>query len=90
MSILSPLINMFVCRYVPLLNMSVCRYVVCISFAFTPVAGVQSCAGCHLLFKGKQPNVTVVLFYLRRRECHCWSKVFFEVIWLCNIQIQHK
>ena len=34
------------------------------SFAFTPVAGVQSCAGCHLLFKGKQPNVTDVLFYL--------------------------
>jgi hypothetical protein len=24
--------------------MFVCRYVVCISFAFTPIAGVQSCA----------------------------------------------
>jgi hypothetical protein len=35
---------MFVCRYVSLLNMFVCRYVVCISFAFTPIAGVQSCA----------------------------------------------
>jgi hypothetical protein len=43
-----------------------------------------------LLFKGKQPNVTDVLFYLRHHECHCWSKVFFEVIWLCNIQIQHE
>jgi hypothetical protein len=45
-SILSSLINtnMFVCRYVSLLNMFVCRYVVCISFAFTPIAGVQSCA----------------------------------------------
>ena len=45
-------------------HVCVCRYVVCRSFAFTPVAGVQSCAGCHLLFKGKQPNVTDVLFYL--------------------------
>jgi hypothetical protein len=35
---------MFVCRYVSLLNTYVCRYVVCISFAFTPIAGVQSCA----------------------------------------------
>jgi hypothetical protein len=35
---------MFVCRYVSLLNMFVCRYVVCISFVFTPIAGVPSCA----------------------------------------------
>jgi hypothetical protein len=26
----------------------VCRYVVCRSFAFTPVAGVQSCAGANV------------------------------------------
>jgi hypothetical protein len=31
----------------------VCRYVVSRSFAFTPIAEVQSCAGCHLLFEGK-------------------------------------
>ena len=32
---------------------AVCRrYVVSRSFAFTPIAEVQSCAGCHLLFEG--------------------------------------
>ena len=30
----------------------VCRYIVSRSFAFTPIAEVQSCAGCHLLFEG--------------------------------------
>jgi hypothetical protein len=31
----------------------VCRYVVSRSFASPPIAEVQSCAGCHLLFEGK-------------------------------------
>jgi hypothetical protein len=41
-----------------------CRCVVSRSFAFTPIAEVQSCAGYHLLFEGKRTNVADVLFTL--------------------------
>jgi hypothetical protein len=50
------------------------------SFAFTPIAEVQSCAGCHLLFEGKwpclikTPSVFPPLFLYVAVWCHCWSE----------------
>ena len=91
---------MFVCRYVSLLNMFVCRYVVCISFAFTPVTGVQSCAVSNVtaavavcclpcLFSGNLVDfpffICVAVDVTAGVSGFEGGEVVFEVIWQFNI-----
>jgi hypothetical protein len=78
----------------------VCRYVVCISFAFTPIAGVQSCAVlmqlllllfavCLVFLVGNLVDFPFFIYVTADVTAGVSGfegrEVVFEVIWQCNI-----